>query len=285
MTLADQTKYKFSGSNGHLESVTDRNGNATTLTYNGLGHEETITDPASRKITFVYNAEGLVESAKDPMGHVVKYTYEGGELASVTEPGEEKPRWQFKYNGSHELTTMTDGRSGTTVIEYNGSHQVTSQKDPMERVTSFEYTPFNTTITNKATGSVTVEHFDSNDLPSSTTHGYGTSSATTETFSYNAADCLLTTTDGDGHTTTYTYDSSNNRTSEMDAEKNETKWTYDSTHDVETETLPNGETTTYKRDSHGNPEVIERPAPGSTTQSTTYKYTSHGQPESMTKGL
>jgi len=285
LTLADQTKYKFSGSSGRLESVTDRNGNATTLSYTEAGRLEKITDPASRKITLKYNSEGLVESAQDPMKHVVKYTYESGQLASVTEPGEEKPRWQFKYDGSHEITTMTDGRGGATVMEYNGSHQVISQKDPMERTQTFEYAPFYNKTTNKATGAVTVQHFDSNDLPTSITSGYGTSIATTEKRSYNAANCLLSVADGNGHTTKYTYDSSNNRRSKVDAEEHETKWTYDSTHDVETETLPNGETTTYKRNSDGDPEVIERPAPGGKTQITKYKYGSHGEVESMTDPL
>jgi YD repeat-containing protein len=88
LMLADQATYKFGGSNGRLESVVDRNGNATTLTYSGAGRLEKITDPAGRKITLAYNAEGLVESAKDPLGHTVKYAYEEGELAGVTEPGE-----------------------------------------------------------------------------------------------------------------------------------------------------------------------------------------------------
>ena len=155
----------------------------------------------------------------------------------------------------------------------------------MERTQTFEYAPFYNKTTNKATGAVTVERFDSNDLPFSVTRGYGTSLVTTETFTYNSADCLLSVTDGDGHTTTYTYDIANNLRSKVDAEEHETKWTYDSTHDIETETLPNGETTTYKRDSHGNPEVVERPAPGGKTQITKYKYGSHGEVESMTDPL
>ncbi len=84
LMLADQTTYKFNGSNGRLENVADRNGNATALAYNGAGRLESITDSAGRKITLAYNSEGLVESAKDPMGHTVKYAYEEGELAGVT---------------------------------------------------------------------------------------------------------------------------------------------------------------------------------------------------------
>ena len=284
LTLPDQTKYKFTGS-GRLESVTDRNGNATTLAYNGSGKLETITDPSGRKIKLAYNSEGLVESAEDPMKHVVKYTYESGNLKSVTQPGESALRWQFKYDSSHRMTELTDGRSGKSTIEYNSSNQVVSQTDPLKRITSYEYTAFHTKATNHATGDVKMQYFTSNGVGTSLTNGYGTSSATTETTDYNSADELLSVTDGDGHTTKYQYDSHGNRILKEDAEGNKTKWTYDSTHDVETETLPNGETTTYKRESHGNPEVIERPAPGSTTQSTSYKYTSHGQVESMTDPL
>lgn len=73
--------------------------------------------------------------------------------------------------------------------------------------------------------------------------------------------------------------------SEKDPNGNETKWTYDSTHDVEIITLPSGETTTIKRDSHGNPETISRPAPGEKTQVTKYHYDSHGDLESITDPL
>jgi RHS repeat-associated protein len=281
LTLANQVKFKFAGSSGRLESVTDRDGNATTLTYNEAGQLTAITDPASRKIKLTYNGEGLVEAAEDPMGHVVKYTYEGGNLKSVTQLAEVALRWQFKYDGSHELTEMTDGRGGKTINEYNGAHQVIKQKDPAEHTLKFEYETFYTKITNETTGSVTNEYFTSNDEPSSITRGYGTASATTESFTYNEGGYVAGVTDGDGHVTTYGYSAANDRMSMVDPNKNETKWTYNSTHDVETMTTPKGEVTTVKREVHGNPESISRPAPGSTTQTTKYKYAAHGELESV----
>ena len=284
LTLEDQTVYKFAGATGRLESVTDRNGNATTLTYNGSGQLTTITDPASRTIKLVYNGEGLVESAEDPMKHVVKYTYKEKQLASVTQPGEAALRWQFAYDGSHQLTELTDGRGNKSINEYT-NHQVTKQIDNLKRETTFEYEPFFTKTKNVATGAVTLEGFTSNGQADAITRGYGTSLATTEIRRYNSAGDLTSVTDGDGHTTKYGYDSHSNRTSMVDPERNETKWTYDSTHDIETETKPNGETTTYKLEGHGNPEVIERPAPGGKTQITKYKYGSHGEMESMTDPL
>jgi RHS repeat-associated protein len=281
LTLANQIKYKFAGASGRLESVTDRDGNATTLSYNEAGQLTAITDPVSRKIKLTYNGEGLVESAEDPMKHVVKYTYEGGSLKSVTQPGEAGLRWQFKYEGPHELTEMLDGREGKTINEYNGSHQVIKQKDPAGHTLKFEYETFRTKITNETTGSVTNEYFTSNDEPSSITRGYGTASATTESFTYNEGGYVTSVTDGNEHTTKYGYSSANDRTSMVDPNKNETKWTYDSTHDVATMTTPKGETTTIKREAHGNPETIERPAPGSTTQITKYKYKTTGELESV----
>jgi RHS repeat-associated protein len=285
LTLADQTKYKFAGSTGLLESVTDRDGNETTLSHGSEGRLEAITDPAGRKITLAYNSEDLVESAKDPMGHTVKYTYEAGNLASVTLPGESSPRWQFKYNAAHQITEMIDGRGGKLVNEYNGIGQLSAQTDPAGHASIFEYEPSQTKITDEATGAVTMEEYNVGHELSSLTHGYGTSSASTESFAYNEAGYVTSITDGNEHTTKYGYDSANDRTSVVDPDKDETKWTYDSTHDVETMTTAKGETTTIKREAHGNPETISRPAPGKTTQTTTYKYGSHGELESVENPL
>ena len=281
LTLPNQTQYKFSASTGRLESVTDRDGNTTTLSYGESKRLEAITDPAGRQLTLAYNSEGLVESATDPMGHKVKYAYEGGNLTSVTEAGESSPRWQFKYDGSHQITEMTDGRGGKTINEYNSYNEVIAQTDPLKRTLKFEYEPFATKITNTATGAVTLEQFTSNYEPVAITRGYGTSNATTQSFAYNEGGYITAETDGNGHTTTYGYDTSYNRTSRVDPNKDETKWKYDSKHDVETITTPKGETTTIKREAHGNAEVIERPAPEGKTQTTNYKYTAHGELESV----
>jgi RHS repeat-associated protein len=277
-TLPDQRVFTFNGS-GQLQTIADRNGNTTTLAYGTGGRLETVTDAAGRKLTLAYNPEGLVESAKDPMGHVVKYAYEAGNLLSVTLPGETSARWQFKYDSSHELKEMTDGRGGKTTNEYDGSHRVTEQKDPLGRRSTWAYSMGETKVTDP-TGAVTDIQF-AGELPTSVTRGYGTSSASTKTSYYNAADAPISVIDGNGNRTSYTYDSEGNRTSITDANGNETRWTYDKTHDVISVTTPKGEKTTIKRDSHGNAEAIERPAPGEATQTTKYKYDSDGDLESV----
>ncbi len=284
VTLPEQTEYLFSGT-GRLESVTDRNGNETTLAYEGSGRLEAIADPAGRQITFAYNGGGQVESAEDPMGHVVSYGYEGGQLTSVTMPGEAEPRWQFEYDGSHRITNVIDGRGGETINEYDGSNRTISQTDPGGHTLSFEYAPFHTQITNEATGSVTDEWFTSNNEPFSITHGYGTPEAVTEAFAYNFAGQLISRTDGNGHQTTYGYDAEGNRTSEKDAAGNEAKWAYDEDHALISMTTPGGEKTTIERDADGNPESISRPAPGEETQTSSFEYDGNGQLEHVVDPL
>jgi RHS repeat-associated protein len=283
-TLPTQEVFDFN-EEGRLINETDRNGNTTSFTYNGLGQLETVTDPAGRKLTFAYNGEGEVESVKDPMGHTVKYTYEGGNLASVTLPGESKPNWQFKYDSKHRLTSITDGREGKTTIEYDSSNRVVSETDAAGRKRKYVYAPSETTTTNEATGAVTREVFTAGDEREVVTRGYGTTDATSERFTYDSKGDMLSQTNGNGQATTYTYNEAGDKTSTNDPDKNETKWTYDSTHDVLTMTMPSGETTTTERDSHGNAIKISRPAPSETTQITKYTYNSHGDVESMTDPL
>jgi RHS repeat-associated protein len=286
-TLPNQTTLHFN-SGGQLTSEVDRNGNTLTMSHNSEGRLEAVKDGAGREITFKYNGEGHVESASDPMGHTVKYTYEGGNLATVTLPGESSPRWQYKYNSAHELTSQTDGRADTTTTEYNAAYQVTSQTDALKRTRKWEYAATSsgaeTTIT-EPSGAKTVEQFNEDDSPTSVTHAAGTSLATTATYLYNSADDLISEVDPEGHTTTYTYSASGDETSETNADGDETKWEYDSTHDITGITNPSGEKTTIERDSHGNATAVSRPAPGSTTQTTKYKYDSDGDVESVTDPL
>ena len=292
LTLASQTQLKFAGGSGRLESMTDRDGNATALSYNGSGQLEYVTDPAGRKLRLEYYSSGaeagLVKKITDPMAYAVEYAYSEGNLKSVSQPSGGGTRWQLQYNAKHELTELIDGRGHATKYAYGETEhssafgKMIKITDPLSRVTNYSYRPFETVTENTSTTAKTQERFTTAGLAESVTKGYGTPSATTETRTHDEAGDVTSVTDGTLNTTKYGYDTHANRTSLTDPDGHETKWTYDGTHDVETETKPNGEVTTYKRDPHGNPEVVERPAPGGATQSTAYTYDAHGSLATMT---
>lgn len=169
--------------------------------------------------------------------------------------------------------------------EYDSLHRVILQTDALERKRKWKYanteSGTETTIT-EPNGSKTVEKFNIAGLPTSITHASGTSLAATTTSEYDPVYNLTAVTDPNKHTVRYGYNAAGDRTSETDALEHKTEWAYNSTHDVTSTTNPNGETTTIKRDSHGNPEVIERPAPAGKTQTTKYKYAA-GSPKSSTR--
>jgi RHS repeat-associated protein len=279
-TMPDQTKLVFN-EGGVLTEELDRNGNATKLTHGTGGRLETISDSSGHKITLSYDSEGQVASATDSMGHTVKYEYDNGDLVGVTEPGESSVTDSFGYNREHELTSE-ETAAGTVTNEY-GSGKVTKQTVG-ESSRKWRYEGSETEVT-EPNGAVTSENFNVAGLPTSITHAAGTTSAAVTSYEYNDAGEPTTIIDPEGHKTKYGYDSEGNRTSETNADGDERKWTYDGKHDVVSETSPDGETTTIIRNSAGDPEAIERPGPGGSTQTTRYKYDADGDVESMTDPL
>lgn len=284
-TLPSQEKLKFN-SEGQLIEQKDRNGNAITLTYES-GKLKAVKDATGRELKFTFTGSQVTQ-VEDPLGHKVKYAFESENLVSVTLPGEETARWKFKYDGSHQLTEMTDGRGGVLKNEFDGSHRVKKQTDPLERVTKFEYGEsggHKTTTITMPNGATTFEKFNEAGEPLELIEAKGTAIERKTTTEYNASYEPVKVTDPLSHLTTYEYNAAGDRTLEKDAEGGETKYTYTASHDVETETTPRGEKTTYKRDKAGNVEAIERPAPGETTQKWSFKHASNGDLESETDPL
>jgi RHS repeat-associated protein len=290
----------------HLE-ITDPAGRKITFTYNGSGLVESATDPMGHTVKYSYESGNLV-SVTEPGESSPRWKFKYDSHHRMTEMvNGDGGKTVNEYNAANQVTSQTNPLGRVLKFEYeevvspikgeiaesSGASTETPEEEGWEEVTQEEieyevYSPpseFVTWITNKTTSAREVEHFDSEYQLTSVTRAYATSSAATETFTYNASDDMLTRTDPNKHTTEYGYDPEGNRTSEKNADGDETKWKYDKTHDIETKTTPDGETTTIKRNSDGDPEVIERPAPGSTTQKTTYKYDSYGDVESMTDPL
>jgi RHS repeat-associated protein len=287
-TLPDQETLAFNAS-GRLLSERERNGNVTTVSYN---EEETceggchkvlksivVADPAGRKITLTLDASGQVETASDPMGHTVKYAYEGGNLVSVTEPGESSTRWQFKYNGTHEMTELVNGLGGKTTTEYNGSDQVVSQTSPLGDTTHFAYEEIASKLEGVAVAGVAsekcpekaeeseeeceedeevIEPWEQESTyyappPEQVTTITNETTGAVEKEHFNSEDELesLTRAYGTANSTTetFTYNSSYEMTSRTDGDKHETEYGYDASGDLTSEKNADGDTTEWEYNS------------------------------------
>lgn len=107
--FSDHIDYVFSAE-GKLVREADRNGNTTTLTYNGSQLEK-VTDPSGRSLTFAYTGPHI-QTITDPIGRTTTFSYDAnGNLKEATDPMGRT--WTFGYDGSHRLVTMTDPRGGT----------------------------------------------------------------------------------------------------------------------------------------------------------------------------
>lgn len=128
-------------SSGKPSTITDRNGNVVTVTYNASGQQTKITSdwgPAAiRTGATAYGSNGFISSytqtGTDATTHTVGYGYDSaGNLTSITDP--DGNQYVFGYDSAHNLTSITtptvstdpSGPDDVTTFTYDSSHRVTS---------------------------------------------------------------------------------------------------------------------------------------------------------------
>ena len=115
----------FDSTSGNLLSISDRNGNATQLTYDSSYRLITVTDSASRHLYFAYASPSsyLVTGVTSDVGVSLSYAYDGqGRLTQYTKP--DHTTVSFQYSASNPILI-------TAVLDQNGkvleSHTYDSQ--------------------------------------------------------------------------------------------------------------------------------------------------------------
>ena len=109
ITFQNGEQRVFDGTSGALLSITDRNGNATTLTYDSANRLVTVTDPASRTLTFTYqnSSSYLVTGVSSSVGISLTYAYDGqNRLSQVT--NQDSTTLTFAYDSQSRITSVTD---------------------------------------------------------------------------------------------------------------------------------------------------------------------------------
>jgi len=208
-TDAFGTQYAI-GSEGSLQSITDRSGNALTVNPAGISSSTGLSVPFTR------DSSGRITQITDPQGNNYLYTYDAnGNLATVTYPSVPQPS-TYTYAANHLYAGGTDFRSNPLpVTTYDANGRVQSVTDALGETTSYAYDlTTNTTVTtnppdaNGTVGTVTTV-YDSYGMVLSVTDPLGL----TTTNTYDANHNLASVTDPLGHVSSYTYDPNDNQTS------------------------------------------------------------------------
>ncbi|MGN6413432.1 hypothetical protein [Flexivirga sp.] len=151
-------KMHFTAS-GHLDKITDRNGNDTTITYTS-GNVSSIKTGAGFEVDVTHDDKGFISSITDHIGprHTgigvparVDYSYDdSGRLIAIKQSAQGfVGHWpfptteaSFTYSSAGDLASITDGDGLTTEFVYDSSHRVTSVsqgKGSDQTVTRFSY--------------------------------------------------------------------------------------------------------------------------------------------------
>jgi len=118
-------------------TITDPNGNITTLAYNAQGNLISITDALGHTTTFTYDSQGRRLTTTDPLGKVTTLTYDGPDLASTTDPLGR--RVQYVSDAAGRMVATVDPLGSRTVYEWDDLSRQLSAIDPLGGITSFSY--------------------------------------------------------------------------------------------------------------------------------------------------
>jgi RHS repeat-associated protein len=222
-TLQDGSVRQFAAT-GKLLSLTDRNGNTTTLTYGANGFLSWVTDPFGRTLTLTTNANGQVTAISDSMGTIANYSYGAGlELLSVAYA--DNSAFHFFYDGNYRLTAATDAL-GNIVESHTYDNQgraVTSEKQGGIEHYTLNYVGDTETDVTDALGRVTKYTLDRSKGRNVVTRVEGLCScgggngSRVQTWTYDDQLNVTSKSDALGHVTSYTYDGSGNQLTQTDA--------------------------------------------------------------------
>jgi RHS repeat-associated protein len=280
LTFKDGRVHQFNSS-GKLLSLTDRNNNTITLSYDSNGRLTTVTDASGRTLTFAYTSN-IVSSVSDSQGTIATYTSWWDRLETVRYP--DGSGFNFYHNWSYnKLGIVTDvyGNYLESHTYDDAGHALTSQvANNGTELYTLNYVSATETDVTDALGHVTKYFYDTSKGRNVVTRvegSCGCGSSQIQTWTYDNQLNVASKTDALGHTTSYTYDSNGNRLTETNP-LGTTTYTYNSFGEILTLTDPMNGVWTNTYDSAGNLLT----AKDALNNTTTFTYNSNGAPLTVT---
>ncbi len=260
----------FAYTNGHLDSISDDNGRAITLTWTDSLLTSLKANVGDRTWHYAYDTLGNLVSVTNPMNYTVHY-------------GHDK---------SNRINRFTDEAGYSTLISYTDEGRVHRVKtDLTDKSIRYDQASNQTVI---------IDYMGADSLLSSEVLGHnqfttyrwdnrgrviektGNCCGYTSKLTYDDNNNIIRSEDANGNVTTYTYDSTGNMLSMTDPMGNTERFTYEPLYNNPTSyTDKLGHQYTFSYDSQGNSTAVNGPL-GSNIQLTNDAY---GQMTSNTDAL
>ncbi len=262
--------YQFNSA-GRLTSIFDRNGNMTTLTYNG-NDLAGITNPSGGTTT-ITTANGLITSLTDPGGRTYSLNYSNGLLVSLTDPLGNA--WQYTYDGTGRMLTKRDPAGYTVTYSYDTQGRLLTATDPYNRTRTMNYIQTGKTVVTEKDGGLWTYQYDPTFfVKTQKTDPLGNITR----YAYDPKRNLISVTAPDNSITSYAYDSNSNLISAVYPLGRTTSYVYNSMNLVTSSTDPKGGVTAYGYDANGNLTSVTAPS-GAVTA---FEYDTRGNVTAMT---
>jgi RHS repeat-associated protein len=115
LTGAVRTSFGYDP-NGRLTTVTDGDGNVTTIERDGAGHPTALVAPDGQRTTLTVDANGFLAAITNPAGEMTGLVSSAeGLLATLTDPKQQSHA--FTYDARGHLTRDEDPAQGVTVLD------------------------------------------------------------------------------------------------------------------------------------------------------------------------